>query len=77
MVIDASDASACRSSAGAPGVSGENWIASGGVSTLEDLRALKAEEHTGIEGVIVGRALYDGRIDIDEALALLGGTARC
>ena len=52
-------------------------IASGGVSTLDDLRALKAEEHTGIEGVIVGRALYDGRIDIDEALALLGGTARC
>ena len=49
-------------------------IASGGVSTLEDLRALKAEEHTGIEGVIVGRALYDGRIDIKEALALLSGT---
>ena len=49
-------------------------IASGGVSTLEDLRALKAEEHTGIEGVIVGRALYDGRIDIKEALALLSGS---
>ena len=49
-------------------------IASGGVSTLEDLRALKAEEHTGIEGVIVGRALYDGRIDIAEALALLSGS---
>ncbi|MEI6559623.1 MAG: 1-(5-phosphoribosyl)-5-[(5-phosphoribosylamino)methylideneamino]imidazole-4-carboxamide isomerase [Rhodospirillaceae bacterium] len=48
-------------------------IASGGVSTLDDLRALKAEEHTGIEGVIVGRALYDGRIDIKEALALLSG----
>jgi len=49
-------------------------IASGGVSTLDDLRALKAEEHTGIEGVIVGRALYDGRIDIKEALALLSGS---
>ncbi|MEI8395191.1 MAG: 1-(5-phosphoribosyl)-5-[(5-phosphoribosylamino)methylideneamino]imidazole-4-carboxamide isomerase [Rhodospirillaceae bacterium] len=46
-------------------------IASGGVSTIADLRALKAEEHTGIEGVIVGRALYDGRIDPKEALDLL------
>ena len=49
-------------------------IASGGVSSIEDLKALKVEEHTGIEGVIVGRALYDGRIDIKEALALLSGT---
>jgi len=47
-------------------------IASGGVSSLEDLAAVKAEEHTGIEGVIVGRALYDGRIDPAAALALLG-----
>jgi phosphoribosylformimino-5-aminoimidazole carboxamide ribotide isomerase len=46
-------------------------IASGGVSSIADLRALKAEEHTGIDGVIVGRALYDGRIDPQEALALL------
>ncbi|CAK0758597.1 1-(5-phosphoribosyl)-5-((5-phosphoribosylamino)methylideneamino) imidazole-4-carboxamide isomerase [Azospirillaceae bacterium] len=47
-------------------------IASGGVSTLADLKALKEEEETGIEGVIVGRALYDGRIDPAEALRLLG-----
>ncbi len=46
-------------------------IASGGVSSIEDLAALKAEEHAGIEGVICGRALYDGRIDPAEALALL------
>ncbi|CAK0777751.1 1-(5-phosphoribosyl)-5-((5-phosphoribosylamino)methylideneamino) imidazole-4-carboxamide isomerase [Azospirillaceae bacterium] len=46
-------------------------IASGGVSSLADLAALKAEERSGIEGVIVGRALYDGRIDPAEALALL------
>ena len=32
-----------------------------------DLEALKAQEHTGIEGVICGRALYDGRIDPAEA----------
>ena len=46
-------------------------IASGGVSSIDDLRALKAEEATGIEGVISGRALYDGRIDPADALAVL------
>jgi len=46
-------------------------IASGGVGTLADLAALKeAAKGTRIEGVIVGRALYDGRIDPAEALAL-------
>jgi phosphoribosylformimino-5-aminoimidazole carboxamide ribotide isomerase len=48
-------------------------IASGGVSSMDDLAALMAEAHTGIEGVIVGRALYDGRIDPAQALALLDG----
>lgn len=48
-------------------------IASGGVSSLADLRALKEVEHTGINGVISGRALYDGRIDPAAALALLRG----
>jgi phosphoribosylformimino-5-aminoimidazole carboxamide ribotide isomerase len=38
-------------------------IASGGVSSLRDIRDLKAHENAGIDGVIVGRALYDGRID--------------
>jgi phosphoribosylformimino-5-aminoimidazole carboxamide ribotide isomerase len=49
-------------------------IASGGVGSLDDLRALKraAEEAPGIAGVIVGRALYDGRVDIASALAVLG-----
>ncbi len=47
-------------------------IASGGVGGIDDLRALKqAAEGTRIEGVIVGRALYDGRIDPAAALALL------
>jgi phosphoribosylformimino-5-aminoimidazole carboxamide ribotide isomerase len=50
-------------------------IASGGVSSMDDLVALKAEEDTGIEGVICGRALYDGRIDPKEALALLSAPA--
>jgi phosphoribosylformimino-5-aminoimidazole carboxamide ribotide isomerase len=46
-------------------------IASGGVSSHEDLAALKAEEAAGIEGVICGRALYDGRIEAATALSLL------
>ena len=46
-------------------------IASGGVTDLADLMALKAVAGHGIEGVIVGRALYDGAIDITEALKLL------
>jgi phosphoribosylformimino-5-aminoimidazole carboxamide ribotide isomerase len=48
-------------------------IASGGVSSLGDLAALKAEEDAGIDGVICGRALYDGRIDPQAALRLLAG----
>ena len=48
-------------------------IASGGVASLDDLKALKAVEATGIAGVISGRALYDGRIDPAAALALLEG----
>jgi len=48
-------------------------IASGGVSSLADLHALKQVEHTGINGVISGRALYDGRIDPAAALAILRG----
>lgn len=46
-------------------------IASGGVGRLADLAALKALAHPNIEGVIVGRALYDGRVDPVAALALL------
>jgi phosphoribosylformimino-5-aminoimidazole carboxamide ribotide isomerase len=45
-------------------------IASGGVGSNADLEALVAANAPGIEGVVVGRALYDGRIDIPAALAL-------
>ena len=52
-------------------------IASGGVGSLADLVALKqAAQSNGpglIDGVIVGRALYDGRVDAREALSLLAG----
>ena len=46
-------------------------IASGGVAGMDDLRALKAANHPNIDGVISGRAIYDGRIDAAAALALL------
>jgi phosphoribosylformimino-5-aminoimidazole carboxamide ribotide isomerase len=51
--------------------SGLPVIASGGVSSLDDLRALKARASDGIVGVISGRALYDGRIDLAAAVKLL------
>jgi phosphoribosylformimino-5-aminoimidazole carboxamide ribotide isomerase len=51
-------------------------IASGGVGSLEDLHALRlaADQNPGaIDGVIVGRALYDGRIGLSDALSVLNG----
>ena len=45
-------------------------IASGGVSSLEDLKALK-ESGAALNGAISGRALYDGAIDLAEAISLL------
>ncbi len=48
-------------------------IASGGVSSLDDIAGLMAVAHRGIEGVICGRALYDGHIDPKSALALVAG----
>jgi phosphoribosylformimino-5-aminoimidazole carboxamide ribotide isomerase len=45
-------------------------IASGGIASLADIEALKAHERDGIAGAIVGRALYDGRIELARALAL-------
>jgi phosphoribosylformimino-5-aminoimidazole carboxamide ribotide isomerase len=52
-------------------------IASGGVSTLADIAALKAHEADGIAGMICGRALYDGRIDPRTALRLLSEKPTC
>ena len=46
-------------------------IASGGIGRLADLAAVKAAAGAGIEGVICGRALYDGSVDLRAALALL------
>lgn len=46
-------------------------IASGGLASIEDVKALLRPEHAMLEGAITGRALYDGRLDAGEALALL------
>jgi phosphoribosylformimino-5-aminoimidazole carboxamide ribotide isomerase len=46
-------------------------IASGGVSSLEDLLALKEVASSGISGAISGRAIYDGAIDLKSALEAL------
>ena len=52
-------------------------IASGGVASEADLRALMARAGTGIAGVICGRALYDRRLDLVAALRILEGAAPC
>lgn len=46
-------------------------IASGGISTLDDIKALRAVEEEGIMGTIIGRALYEGSIDLAEAQKLV------
>lgn len=52
-------------------------IASGGVSTLEDIRKLASLQSDGVEGAIVGKALYTGDLSLAKALAAAGegGTA--
>jgi len=65
-------------------LSGPNWaateqlaretglkvIASGGVSSLEDLRVLRPLGSSGVEGVIVGKALYEGKFSLGEAIRI-------
>jgi phosphoribosylformimino-5-aminoimidazole carboxamide ribotide isomerase len=45
-------------------------IASGGISTIKDIKALQPLEKEGVSGVIVGRALYAGTLKLPEAIAL-------
>jgi phosphoribosylformimino-5-aminoimidazole carboxamide ribotide isomerase len=45
-------------------------IASGGVSSLDDVRRLKEAEASGVEGVIIGQALYSGALDLREAIEI-------
>jgi phosphoribosylformimino-5-aminoimidazole carboxamide ribotide isomerase len=46
-------------------------IASGGFASMDDVRALQAPRARRLEGAIVGRALYDGRFDVAQALQLV------
>ncbi len=49
-------------------VSGVKIIASGGVKSLDDIKALKVYEADGIEGVIVGKSIYTGSLDLQKAI---------
>jgi 1-(5-phosphoribosyl)-5-[(5-phosphoribosylamino)methylideneamino] imidazole-4-carboxamide isomerase/N-(5'phosphoribosyl)anthranilate isomerase len=51
-------------------------VASGGVTTLDDIRALMTLVPLGVEGAIAGTALYEGRFTIEEALALTKGATK-
>jgi phosphoribosylformimino-5-aminoimidazole carboxamide ribotide isomerase len=62
------DAQAYRNIAAAAGFA---VTASGGVSTLDDLRALAALGDDAVEAVIAGRAIYEGAFKVSEALNLL------
>jgi phosphoribosylformimino-5-aminoimidazole carboxamide ribotide isomerase len=52
-------------------------VASGGVASLADVEALAVHRGDGIAGVIIGRALYDGRVDPQAALRIAAGATQC
>lgn len=58
-----------EATAGLAKESGVKTIASGGVKSLEDIRAVKAREKDGIEGVIAGKSIYTGTLDLAAAIA--------
>lgn len=51
-------------------------IASGGVASLKDLETLAIHESSGVEGVIIGKALYTGAVDLAEALHRFQGVEK-
>lgn len=53
--------------------SGVKVVASGGVSSIEDIKLLKQYEKDGIEGVIVGKSIYTGSLSLPEALKIAKG----
>jgi len=46
-------------------------VLSGGVTTMDDLREIAPLESVGVTGIIVGRALYEGSIDLPSAIQLV------
>jgi len=51
-------------------------VASGGISTLDDLRSLAGLTDIGVEGAIIGTALYTGAFALEDALAAVAGVSR-
>jgi len=49
-------------------------IASGGVSTIKDIQALIDIRHPGVQGVVVGKSIYTGSLDLKQAIALSKST---
>lgn len=45
-------------------------IASGGISSLDDIKVLRGIKSSHLEGVIIGRALYEGKIDLEDAIKI-------
>ena len=54
-------------------VSGIKVVASGGVSSIEDIKLVKEYEQDGIEGVIVGKSIYTGALSLPEAIKVAKG----
>lgn len=52
-------------------VPGVSIIASGGVSSIEDIKKIKELEPYGVTGVIIGKALYTGNIQLEEAILMM------
>lgn len=52
-------------------------IASGGLASIDDVKRLMQPDAAKLEGAITGRALYDGRLDPEEALAVIRGNGGC
>ena len=46
-------------------------FASGGISDIEDIRKLAKIQDSGVAGAVIGRALYEGKLDLGEAQALV------
>ncbi len=65
------NAEACAALARASGL---RVIASGGVASLDDVHRVGRLEQMGVEGIIIGKALYSGQIDLRQALEIAGST---
>ena len=53
--------------------SGVKIVASGGVKSIKDIEALKMQEAVGIEGVIAGKSIYMGTLNLTEAIQAARG----